>query len=72
MGRSTAMMVADSESQIFSVQKLCKIIYDNEHAKKTCIRLRNKQYNLYVGKVNTFVGKALGGQNLNKNTKTWT
>ena len=34
--------------------------------------LRNKQYNLYVGKVNTSVGKALGGQNLNKNTKTWT
>ena len=27
---------------------------------------------IYVGKMNTSVGKALGGQNLNKNTKTWT
>ena len=34
--------------------------------------LRNKQYNLYVGKVNTSVGKAFKGQNLNKNTKTLT
>ena len=34
--------------------------------------LRNKQYNSYVGKVNTSVEKALGGQNLNKNTKTLT
>ena len=72
MGRSTAMMVADSESQNFQYKNCAKSYDESEHAKKTSMPLRNKQYNLYVGKVNTSVGKALGGQNLNKNTKTLT